>query len=108
MHPVDVKKGDKNRLIIIWDDGHESLYAMDMLRKECPCATCQSVRETKQNNPLRVLSPTEVLPDNIELKEAELVGRYALQFRWSDGHHEGIYSFDFLRQLCQCDQCRNK
>lgn len=108
MNPVDVRKGGQNKLNIVWDDGHESVYAMDMLRKRCPCASCRTARETKHRNQLRVLSPSEVLPENIEIKEAEIVGRYALQFRWSDDHREGIYSFDFLRQLCQCDQCRDK
>jgi DUF971 family protein len=27
------------------------------------------------------------------------VGRYALQFVWSDGHSTGIYTFEYLRQL---------
>jgi len=107
MYPVDVKKGGENKLNIIWEDGHESVYAMDMLRKRCPCASCRTARETKQSSQLRVLSSSEVLPENIEIKEAEVVGRYALQFLWSDNHHEGIYSFEFLRQLCQCGgQCK--
>ncbi|MFQ6114738.1 MAG: gamma-butyrobetaine hydroxylase-like domain-containing protein [bacterium] len=108
MHPVDVKKANKNRLAIVWDDGHESIYAVDMLRKKCPCASCRSVQETQHSSSLRILSPQEVIPENIEIKEAEVVGRYALQFRWSDGHHEGIYTFEFLRQLCQCEQCNTK
>jgi DUF971 family protein len=29
-----------------------------------------------------------------------VVGRYALNFRWSDGHETGIYSFQYLRDLC--------
>ena len=33
------------------------------------------------------------------------VGRYALQFLWSDAHTTGIYPFTVLRGLCQCDQC---
>lgn len=105
MYPIDVKKVEDNKLAIIWDDGHQSIYAMDLLRKRCPCAGCRTAREAKQNNALRILSSGEVVSRNIEIKEAEFVGRYALQFRWSDGHHEGIYSFDFLRQLCQCDRC---
>ncbi len=106
MHPVDIKKADTNKLTIIWDDGHESIYTLDTLRKNCPCATCRSARENQQDNPLRVLSAQEVVPESLEIKEAEVVGRYALQFRWSDGHREGIYPFDFLRRLCQCDQCK--
>ena len=33
------------------------------------------------------------------------VGRYALRFRWSDGHSTGIYTFEHLRELCPCPTC---
>jgi DUF971 family protein len=56
---------------------------------------------------LKVLSANEIIPDNLQVKEAEIVGRYAVQFTWSDGHHEGIYAFDMLRELCECDTCAN-
>jgi DUF971 family protein len=38
-------------------------------------------------------------------ERAELVGRYALQIFWNDGHSTGIYSFDYLRSLCSCLEC---
>ena len=34
------------------------------------------------------------------------VGRYAISFRWNDGHQSGIYSWDYLRRSCQCGACR--
>jgi DUF971 family protein len=42
----------------------------------------------------------------IMLQDIEPVGRYALQFKWSDGHDTGIYSYKLLRGLCQCDLCQ--
>jgi len=36
---------------------------------------------------------------------AELVGRYAVQIHWSDGHATGIYTFSYLRNLCPCPEC---
>lgn len=36
---------------------------------------------------------------------AELVGRYALQIFWSDGHSTGIYTFPYLREICPCEAC---
>ncbi|NIR47705.1 DUF971 domain-containing protein, partial [candidate division KSB1 bacterium] len=65
-------------------------------------------KEKQVASPLRVLSDKEVISEDLELREAQVVGRYALQFSWSDGHTEGIYSFDYLRRLCQCDQCKSK
>lgn len=107
MHPIDIKKSAENELTIEWNNGHKSIFAMDMLRKKCPCATCRTAREkaSQSKSPLNVLSGNEIIAENIEVKEAELVGRYALQFTWSDGHREGIYSFDYLMELCQCEAC---
>jgi DUF971 family protein len=36
---------------------------------------------------------------------AHAVGRYALQFNWQDGHTAGIYSWEYLRRVCQCREC---
>ncbi len=108
MFPVDVRNTRPGFLVIEWDDGHESVYDLRALRKACPCATCRQAKsrgETAQ--PLRVLKPGDALPDDLRLLQAETVGRYALQFRWNDGHHEGIFSFDYLRKLCQCDACKS-
>lgn len=80
---------------------------MAMLRKKCPCATCKNARENAASGSLRVLSDQEVIPDDIRVTQADIVGRYAVQFTWSDGHHEGIYSFDYLLELCQCDKCND-
>jgi DUF971 family protein len=30
---------------------------------------------------------------------ANLVGNYAMQIEWSDGHGSGIYSFEYLREI---------
>ena len=40
--------------------------------------------------------------------KAEAVGKYAIRFTWSDGHEHGIYSWDFLRDICPCAECRAK
>lgn len=110
MLPVDIKKTGARTLEIAWDDGHRSVYPLAFLRRECPCATCAEARRAPASavNPLRVLQPHEIMNANVDLRQAEVVGRYAMQFHWSDGHAEGIYAFDFLRELCQCDVCKNK
>jgi DUF971 family protein len=108
--PVDIKKLDARTLLIEWDDGHTSRYSLEFLRRECPCASCSEARRApvKSANPLRVLQAHEIVDAHVAIKQAEVVGRYAIQFHWNDGHAEGIYSFDFLRSLCQCDECRRK
>jgi DUF971 family protein len=47
-----------------------------------------------------MLTP-ESISDDLTIANVEIVGRYALNFRWSDGHETGIYSFRYLRELCE-------
>lgn len=109
MLPVNLEKADAQTLRITWDDGNESFYPLIFLRKQCPCATCQESKTKAQAptaNPLRILQPHEIVSAQLDLLEAEVVGRYALNFHWSDGHCEGIYTFEFLRELAEQEACR--
>jgi len=36
---------------------------------------------------------------NLDIREIEQVGNYALSFSWGDAHSTGIYTFRFLRAL---------
>lgn len=98
---IDVDK--KLAVRIVWADGHVSEFPIIYLRKHCPCAGCRTIRQEidehkQQHKPLlRVLQKSE--EDPLAIREAQLVGRYALKIFWSDRHDTGIYSFDFLREL---------
>ena len=35
------------------------------------------------------------------------VGSYAIKICWGDGHDLGIYSWEHLRRLCQCEECES-
>jgi DUF971 family protein len=50
------------------------------------------------------LQPAAV-PAGVRPTALHLVGNYAMQLAWSDGHDTGIYSWDALRALCPCPQC---
>jgi DUF971 family protein len=94
---VDIKQGEVR---ITWGDGEVSHYSLESLRKQCPCATCGEQRKM-QEDPLYVLPPTMV---SISAKldpehPVEMVGNYALQFFWDDGHRTGIYTFGYLRNI---------
>ena len=41
-----------------------------------------------------------------ELKSIDAVGPYAVQLVWGDGHRTGIYTFYYLRPICECAACR--
>lgn len=91
--PVEVHRQDDGpQLRIVWSDGHTSRYPWRYLRGWCPCASCQGHEATRKF----------VHPANSELLLVFAVGRYALGFRWADGHETGIYSYRYLRALCPC------
>ncbi|MBI5464274.1 MAG: DUF971 domain-containing protein [Ignavibacteriales bacterium] len=91
-------------LAIRWDDGHQSVVPLHTLRDQCPCAGCQG--ETVLLRSYQPL-PQPALPGKYTLKSAQPIGHYALQLAWGDGHTTGIYTWETLRNLCQCEQCSN-
>jgi DUF971 family protein len=98
--PVEVAPTeDARRLRIRWKDGHVSEYEPLHLRLRCPCAGCV---DEMSGRPL--LNP-ESVPADVYPLAIRYVGRYALQFEWSDGHGTGIYPFKLLRELCTCAEC---
>ena len=97
-------------LEIDWKDGHRSAWSFAWLRAACPCATCVEEREMEGRKPGQPRQkPAELLPMYApppKPASAHPVGRYALQFHWADGHSSGIYSWEYLRRNCQCQECR--
>lgn len=100
LEPKDMEWLEQGVLGIEWTDGHKGVYPVRHLRHHCPCAAC-----TDEWTGELKLKPDDV-PLLIRLDDVEPVGRYALRFRFSDGHDSGIYSFTFLRRICDCDQCQ--
>ncbi|MBM3458963.1 MAG: DUF971 domain-containing protein [Armatimonadetes bacterium] len=92
-------------LEVVWGDRHGSRYPLKLLRGECPCASCRTEREDAKRNPFHMLGP-EIRPASFELGDVEPVGGYGLRFIWKDGHSTGIYTFDYLREICPCEDCR--
>lgn len=97
--PVEIATQDDTRLVIRWDDGHVSDYPYPELRWRCSCASCVD-EWTGKRHVERTRVAADVRPVSIGL-----VGNYAIQISWSDGHSTGIYSFDSLRAMCPCAAC---
>ncbi len=97
-HPTHIEVDIKNSQVRIeWLDGLKSAYPLEYLRKICPCATCNEQRDN--HDPLRILKPDQIAVGKLSGDHPiEMVGNYALQFFWNDGHRTGIYTFDFLRR----------
>ena len=90
-----------NELAIHWSDGAESFLNLQFLRRACPCAGCggePDVLGTLIGSHGRGTSYSE---NSFDLTGFQIVGGYALQPRWADGHSTGIYSFQYLRRLSE-------
>ncbi|MDA7881854.1 DUF971 domain-containing protein [Akkermansiaceae bacterium] len=85
-----------SELALAWEDGEETYLSFENLRKACPCAACQGEPDVTG----KVLLPKVIHTEkSFELLRYEIVGGYALQLFWADGHNTGIYSFAYLRGL---------
>lgn len=106
---VKVQKSEGSGMTIDWKDGHSSEWNFAWLRNACPCATCNEERgqsgraigaaKPKAGGPLALY---EAPPRPLDVTR---VGKYAIRFKWNDGHESGIYSWEYLRRVCQCNVC---
>ncbi len=85
-----------NEIAIAWNDGRESYLGIETLRRSCPCAECCGEPDALGN----ILRPeVHHSADSFILRGWQLVGGYAVQPAWGDGHNTGLYTFKYLRQL---------
>jgi DUF971 family protein len=95
--PVSVKAPHGAKVMEIqWGDAHHAFLPHEILRGYCPCAHCQGHGGTLKFVP----------GGDLQIREIQQVGNYALQFTWGDRHDSGIYTYRYLRSLCQCDECK--
>jgi len=81
---------------IRWQDGEVSVHPLSWLRENCPCATCVEQRLDDADGLESGIMKLN-LPPSYEVTDATLVGNYAIQLEWADGHAAGIYAFSALR-----------
>lgn len=99
--PAQLKKIGKDQFQITWKDGHISNYSYQYLRQSCPCAGCRNEWTGE-----RTLDPATI-PQDLSAAKVNIVGNYALHFLFSDHHDTGIYSFNGLRSMCPCANCKS-
>jgi DUF971 family protein len=91
--PLEVVLEDEGRSVrVVWEGGRVSSFSAFELRAQCPCAVCVDEMTGE-----RILKREEIDPGVAAVSFAR-VGRYALQFQWSDGHATGIYAYERLYQ----------
>ncbi|HEX9251645.1 MAG TPA: DUF971 domain-containing protein [Ignavibacteriaceae bacterium] len=96
MSPVKIKLLEKKKLLIVWDDGDESIIELRELRKRCPCATCLAERDKQSKMYIPIFAENQVT-----VKSIDQVGNYAVQITWNDGHSSGIYEYHFLKRFIE-------
>ena len=93
IQPLQIIEESDSEVSIKWSDDTETRYAAAQLRRSCPCATC--VNEWTGQ---KILDDRQIA-DDLTFSSISIVGRYALNFHFSDGHDTGIFSFKYLREL---------
>lgn len=85
-----------DELAVAWNDGTESFIKLEALRRHCPCAACGGEPDV-----LGRIERPEVTytPQSFVLRSWQMVGGYAFQPAWADGHSTGLYAFAFLRRV---------
>lgn len=91
-------------LQVTWSDDVVCQYPLSELREACPCVECRGGHQFmgQEHDPanILVLKPKR----SYAIQSLDLVGNYALQPTWDDGHHTGIYTWEYLRRLCPPSQ----
>ena len=83
-------KNELGVVVVAWADGHTSTIPVDRLRGYCPSAVCQG----------HGAGDIKWIPNSCKaIFDAELVGRYAVHFKFADAHDTGIFRWDSLRRL---------
>jgi DUF971 family protein len=92
--PNRVESHSPSELFLGWSNGESFAVPYFELRFMCPCANCVD-EHTGKRTLKREQVQAEVRPTDLQA-----VGRYALQFIWSDRHSTGMYPFDLLYSIC--------
>jgi DUF971 family protein len=88
--PRIITRSDPAKVEIEWTDGAKTVYTAAELRRLCPCAQCVS-----EVTGVRVHDPATV-PADLHQSNLGMVGNYAISMEFSDGHHTGIYTWEYL------------
>jgi DUF971 family protein len=93
--PTRIDQHSPTEMLLAWNSGESFAVPFVELRFQCPCASC-----VDEHTGQRVLRRESIAAD-IRPTGVQLIGRYAVQITWSDGHQTGMYHFDRLFDLAQ-------
>lgn len=93
LEPTQIIEETDREISIKWSDDTETKYSAAHLRRNCPCASC--INEWTGE---KILDDSRI-PNDLTFNHISIVGRYALNFHFSDGHDTGIFSFKYLTEM---------
>ncbi|SKA92743.1 Protein of unknown function [Prosthecobacter debontii] len=87
-----------SEVAIRWSDQSEDYIACERLRAFSPSAETTGERDLLG----RKYGGTEQKSyPGVLVRGWHLIGGYAVQFDFSDGHNTGLYTFDYLKAICR-------
>ena len=96
--PTEIKLHQASRAMeLSFADGTSFRMSYEFLRVYSPSA------EVRGHGPGQ--ETLQVGKRAVTIAEVEPVGHYAIRPKFSDGHDTGIYSWEYLRRVCQCPLC---
>jgi DUF971 family protein len=91
--PVLIEPSTPTEMFIEWNTGEAFAVPYLEMRYHCPCAGCIDEHTGHRTIQKDSISPT------VRPTQVQLIGRYAIQVDWSDGHNTGMFHFDRLYEL---------
>lgn len=85
---------------------HQQSKVLELVYPDQTCElSCELLRVFSPSADVRGHRPEEATLQtgkiNVGITDIKPVGHYAIQFTFSDGHETGIYSWNYLYDLCQ-------
>jgi DUF971 family protein len=92
--PQNIRVLSEDRTLeLTWTPDRVVKLPFHFVRCQCPCAAC-----VDEHTGVRLLKPATI-PEDIAPTGMGFSGNYALKIGWSDGHHTGLFTWDFLDEL---------
>ncbi len=93
--PTQIEPYSPTEMMIAWNGGQKFAVPYVEIRFYCPCAGC-----VDEHTGRRTIDKSSINP-SIRPTQVQVVGRYAIQITWSDGHDTGMFHYDRMLELCQ-------
>lgn len=91
--PVELRYRKETRELVVTYPERDFVLSAEFLRVHSPSAEVQGHDGRGGELPRG--------KENVAITGIEPVGNYAVRIRFSDGHDTGLYSWDWLYELCQ-------